>query len=207
MDDWTELVALVRAGDPTAGPLLVNSLAGRLDRYAAFRADDLSQADREDAVERTLAKVVANIDRYDPSKGTLLTWARAILRNELADARRSSKETPADPAELPSGFGGDAFGADPTAHAAVEAVEPSDEAPNAAQVALISVVLQLPRADASLIELHVVERMTFPEIADRLGPPATADNLRKRYSRIRRRVRDDARHDPDLAHYFEENQA
>ena len=204
--DWTALVDQIRAGDPAAGPLLVSSLSGRLDKYAELRAADLPQADREDAVERALAKVVQNIDQYDPARGTLLTWARAIVRRELAEARRSPTAALVDPAVLAEHLGETGTGADPTADTALadgEAYDP-DVPLDPKHVALTALLLQLGPPDAALVQAHVHEELTFPQIAAQLGPPATADNLRKRFSRIRKRIVDAAREDPDLAHLTQE---
>jgi RNA polymerase sigma factor (sigma-70 family) len=202
--DWTRLIEQVRRGDPLAGPLLINSLAGRLDRYAEYRAKDLSQADREDAVERALAKIVENIDSYDPGKGSFLTWARAIVRREIAEARRTQQARPDSFDALAEGLATTSTGSDPTADAAILAVEGEAAPVSPAQVAIAALVLQLPPADISLIEAHVLEGLTFPEIAEQLGPPATADNLRQRFSRIRKKLVDAGRDDPDLAHLYKE---
>lgn len=205
--NWTELVAQIRAGDPAAAPILISSLTGRLDRYAELRAGDLSQADREDAVERALAKAVKNIDKYDPAKGTFLTWTRAIVRRELAETRRAPRASPVDPAVLADRLGGQSTGPDPTGDAAVDAVDPHDpDAPvRAEDVALAGLLLQLlDDNDTALVRAHVHDGLTFPQIAEQLGPPANAPALRKRFSRIRRRAMDAARNDPDLAHLIQE---
>lgn len=202
--DWTRLIEQVRRGDPLAGPLLINSLAGRLDRYAEYRAKDLGQADREDAVERALGKIVDNIDSYDPEKGTFLTWARAIVRRELAEARRTQEARPLSSDALAERLAETFTGSDPTADAALLAAEGEAAPVSPAHVAIAALVLQLPPADIALIEAHGLERMTFPEIAEQLGPPATADNLRQRFSRIRKKLVDAGRDDPDLAHLYKE---
>lgn len=206
--DWDQLVAQIRAGDPAAAPVLISSLTGRLDRYAELRAGDLSQADREDAVERSLAKAVENVDRYDPAKGSFLTWTRAIVRRELAESRRSAgRADPVDPALLAGRLGEQSTGPDPTGDAAVDAADPPDpDAPvRADHIAVTALLLQLLNDDdTALVRAHVHEGLTFPQIAEQLGPPATADNLRKRFSRIRRRAADAARNDPDLAHLIQE---
>jgi RNA polymerase sigma factor (sigma-70 family) len=203
--DWNSLVA----GDPAAALVLVGSLAGRLEQYAALRAADLSQADREDAVERALAKVVRNIDKYDPAKGTFLTWARVLVRRELAETRRAPRPISVDPAVLAEHLGDRSTGPDPTGDAAVDAVDPYDPdiAVDPKHVAITALLLQLlGDSDTALVRAHVHEGLTFPQIAEQLGPPANAANLRQRYARIRRRVIDAARQDPDLKHLTQENQ-
>lgn len=200
--DWTELVALIRAGDSSAAPLLVSSLSGRLDAYADLRARDLSQADREEAVERALAAAVKNIEKYDSARGTFLTWVRAIVRRELAETRRSSRASPVDPVVLGDHLAGRSTGGqDPTAEAALATVDPydTDEGPDRQHVALTALLLQLSAADAALVQAHVHEQLTFPQIAERLGPPATAGNLRQRFNRLRKRVVAAARQDSELA--------
>jgi RNA polymerase sigma factor (sigma-70 family) len=202
--DWTRLIEQIRSGDPLAGPLLINSLAGRLDRYAEFRARDLGQADREDAVERALAKIVDNIDSYAPEKGTFLTWARAIVRREISESRRTQQAGPLSSDALDERLAQTPTGSDPTADAAIAAVGGEEPCVSPAHVAIASLVLQLASADIALIEAHVTERLTFPEIAEQLGPPATPDNLRQRYWRTRKKLVDAGRNDPDLAHLYKE---
>lgn len=205
--DWERLVAQVRAGDTAAAPVLISSLTGRLDRYAELCAGDLPQAAREDAVESALAKAVRHIEDFDPARGNFLTWTRAIVRRELAEVRRSARSTPVDPDVLAQRIDEQSTGPDPTGDAVVEALDPPDpDAPvRADHIALAGLLLQLlSEDDITLIRLHVHERLTFPQIAEQLGPPANATALRQRHSRIRRRVIDAARQNPDLAHLVPE---
>lgn len=192
MVDWSELIQQVLAGDRAAGPMLVNALVGRLDSYAASIAPDLSQVERETAVELAVTKVVDRIDRYDPTKATLPTWARRFVLNEINEIRRSPREVPTDPAHMPISF-----------HLRPEADDP-DQPLDPKYLALETLVLQLPAADSTLLELHIHDRLTFPEIAEKLGPPANSDALRQRYRRLKRRLRESARLDPDLKDLTEE---
>ena len=158
------------------------------------------------AVEATTDAPRAILD-FDPAKGTFPTWTRAIVRKELAETRRSPRATPVDPATLPQRPGEHRAGPDPTGDAAVEAADPYDpDAPvEPEHVAVAALLFQLlDENDIALVRAHVHECLTFPQIADQLGPPANADSLRQRFRRIRLRVVDAARDDPDLVHLIQE---
>ena len=199
--DWTRLEALLRAGDAAAWPLLMTSLVPRLDAYAGQYAKDLSQADREIAVDNATEKVTDRIDQYDRDKGSLLTWAKAIVRREVDEIRRSSPNAlPLDPFKINDALKDNPTGPDPTADAALN--EPEEMSP--AQLAIAAIVLQDP--DGPLIQARLIERLSYDDIAENLGPPpVTPAALRKRFERAMQRVTAATRLDPDLQHLWEED--
>ena len=59
--------------------------------YAYYRL--LNAAEAEDATSAVFVKVVANIDKYDPSKASFSTWITRIAHNVLVDGFRTRKPT------------------------------------------------------------------------------------------------------------------
>jgi DNA-directed RNA polymerase specialized sigma24 family protein len=66
--DFDRLIEQLKAGDDTAGPILVSVLAPRLWGYAELIAADLPLADREEVVEKAIETAIRRIDRYDSTK-------------------------------------------------------------------------------------------------------------------------------------------
>lgn len=203
MTEWRELLDAVKAGEPAAGPSLITVVAPLLDSYALRIGQDLSQREREDAVEKALTEVVRRIDSYDEGTATLPSWARAFVRHAIADIRRGSREQPTGPSELQRIAGNGV-------EAPMEGVEgKSDDgdllSPQAmALTSLMTTVLS--EADQLLITLHVHQKLTFEEISAVLGGerPPSAAALRKRYERGRRRLRNAAAAEPNLKHFMED---
>src|ERR1700733_2910212 len=86
--DIGRLIEQLKAGDDTAGPVLVSILAPRLLGYAEMIANDLPLADREQAVEQAIETAIRRIDRYDPNRGTFPGWVRPFVRHAVSDWRR-----------------------------------------------------------------------------------------------------------------------
>ena len=189
--NWQDLAEAVQKGDPSAGPNLVSALAPMLDFCALVDAPDLSQRQREDAVQRALQSIVAGIQNYDPNLGSFAAWSRGNLKFKLRDMRRRDPEIAVDPSRLVS---------------FARAERPIDEESSPDALAFAELVARvLTPGEQALLALHIMESMTFAEIADRLGPPANPPALRKRYQRARARVLQAAREDPTLTHLTQEN--
>lgn len=60
-------------------------------RYARAR---LSPADAEDVAADVFVKVLAGLDRYDASRGSLSTWIFAITRNAVIDRWKAGRHAP-----------------------------------------------------------------------------------------------------------------
>jgi RNA polymerase sigma factor (sigma-70 family) len=184
----SELIRLLRMGDPAGASLLVSKYGASMDAYARNLAPDLSDYDRETAVDRAAQKVVRRIDEFDAKRGSLGGWLRYFVRFELLESRRDRHREIA------------------TEHARLDELATlgpsSPTGPTPQSVALAALVLQLlTEAEQQLLVLHLNEKLTFSAIAERLGPPPiTADALRKRYERIKAKLYNAARHDPDLRH-------
>lgn len=82
------LAARATAGDREA-------LEALLRRHAAdvFKLCHLVAGETEgpDAAQRTLEKLVLNIDRFEPEKGSFRTWALTVARNVCRDRLRRRK--------------------------------------------------------------------------------------------------------------------
>lgn len=61
----------------------------RVYNYAYYRLLDPAQA--EDVTSAVFVKVVANIDKFDPSKASFGTWVTRIAHNVIVDRYRSHK--------------------------------------------------------------------------------------------------------------------
>jgi RNA polymerase sigma factor (sigma-70 family) len=184
----SELIRLLRLGDPAGASLLVSKYGASMDAYARDLAPDLGDYDREIAVDRAAQKVVRRIDDFDEQRGSLGGWLRSFLRFELLESRRDrDREIAMEHARLAE---------------LTTAGPPTPGMPTSQSVALAALVLQLlTEAEQELLVLHLHERLTLSAIAKRLGPPpVTAEALRKRYERIKAKLYNAARHDPDLRH-------
>lgn len=196
--DWSTLVERIKRGEDAAGAELVSVLAAQLDRYALTLDESrrLSTREREEAVEAAVVKVVRRIRDYNPSRATLPTWARGFVRNELREAIRSRKE-------IIAGTELETLLAQSRERDERAARPESGENATPAQIALLTLLLQLKPGDAELIYLRAVELLPFQSIADRLETDITAAALRKRYQRSRDALIEAAKADPHLKHLTE----
>jgi RNA polymerase sigma-70 factor (ECF subfamily) len=113
--------------------------------------------DRDDAVEvlnDSFLKVLRQLDRYDPGKGALYTWIRAIVINTALDSLRRQKairdrEMLPDEDEEP-GIDNDAI-----------AKLSGDE--------LLNLILQLPVTTRLVFNLYGIDGYSHKEIAGLLG--------------------------------------
>ena len=186
--DIGRLIEQLKAGDDTAGPVLVSILAPRLLGYAEMIASDLPLADREQAVETAIETAIRRIDRYDPNKGTFPGWVRAFVRHSVGDWRRNH----------PTGAPGQL---DERTDAAVPEDDTEEEHDDPASAALTALVFTALEADQLILRLRFEEKLSHAQIAERLGVSAEAS--RKRLERALERLRSRAAEDPDLNRYLE----
>jgi RNA polymerase sigma-70 factor (ECF subfamily) len=185
--DIGRLIQQLKAGDDTAGPILVSILAPRLLGYAEMIANDLPLADREQAVEQAIETAIRRIDRYDPNKGTFPGWVRAFVRHAVGDWRRQH------PAGAPSQL-------DQRTDAATPEDDTEEEPDNPASAALTALVFTAPEADQLILRLRYEENLPHTQIAERLGVSEPA--CRKRLERALGRLRSRAAEDADLSLYL-----
>jgi RNA polymerase sigma-70 factor (ECF subfamily) len=186
--DIGRLIEQLKAGDDTAGPILVSILAPRLLGYAEMIANDLPLADREQAVEQAIETAIRRIDRYDPNRGTFPGWVRAFVRHAVGDWRRRH----------PTGAPGQL---DERTDAAAPEDNTEEEPDDPASAALTALVFTAPEADQLILRLRYEENLLHAQIAERLGVSETA--CRKRLERALARLRNRAAEDPDLNRYLE----
>lgn len=186
--DIGRLIEQLKAGDDTAGPVLVSILAPRLLGYAEMMAKDLPLVDRERAVEQAIETAIRRIDRYDPNKGTFPGWVRTFVRHAVGDWRRHHPT--GAPAQL-----------DERTDAGGPEDDTEEEHDNPASAALTALVFTAPEADQLIVRLRYEENLRHAQIAERLGVSMPA--CRKRLERTLERLRSRAAEDPDLNRYLE----
>lgn len=88
-----EILALLRE-NPEKGLKLLTKQYGRLV-YAVVRRNlgRAAEADIETCAADVFAEFYLELDKYDPSKGSLKAWLCTIARHNALDAARKNKET------------------------------------------------------------------------------------------------------------------
>lgn len=88
-----EILGLLRE-NPEKGLKLLTKLYGGLV-YAVVRRNlpGISDADIEACAADVFAEFYLELDKYDPSKGSLKAWLCVIARHNAVDAARKTKET------------------------------------------------------------------------------------------------------------------
>jgi RNA polymerase sigma factor (sigma-70 family) len=132
-----------------------------------------------DLAAETFAVVVRDLHRFDPSRGSAGAWVGGIARNQMrawvrrgvVDARARQRLRIVTPAYTEVD--------EVSVHAAV------DEAP--ARAAVRGALRSLSDADQQVINLRVVDRLPYDEVADALG--CTTGAARVRSSRALARLR------------------
>lgn len=180
--DIADLIRSARAGEPHAGPFLVSVFGERLLGYARAIGRDLSDVDREFAVEQAIEKAILKIDRFDPRKGSLAGWLRAFVRHALADLRRSRAAID----QL-----------DPEAEEEQAKDEPKQPLDPSVVSALIEVWEALRDTDQLILALRIIEELPHAEIAIRLGGVSEVA-CRQRYGRALLRLQTAALNHPRL---------
>lgn len=178
-DVEAQLLDKAKRGDPSAAPFLVSYCGERLLGYARAHAPDLSDADRERIVEMAIEAGLRAIERFDPTKGTLRSWFRRQVCFKTLAWRRSN----------------------PWTGAIDDNVEQANDSPppeTSKSAALRRAIARLGREDQVMLALRDAERLDYKEIAQRLDiNEATA---RQRHSRALKRLREEARREPELQH-------
>jgi RNA polymerase sigma-70 factor, ECF subfamily len=82
------LAARATSGDRQALEALLRRHAADVYKLCHLVA---GETDAPDAAQRTLEKLVLNIDRFEPDKGSFRTWALTVARNVCRDRLRRRK--------------------------------------------------------------------------------------------------------------------
>lgn len=128
----------------------------------------------EDLVFRTLEAVVKDLDRFDSSKGSLLTWMRGVLRNQrtLMSRRKVVKSTyPVSPDELE----GLIASCDNSTEQEILAHSDSEM--------LHAAIEALPVKSREAVILHYMMDMPIPKVAEFLRLPVVTVRSRLYFAR------------------------
>ena len=128
----------------------------------------------EDLTQVTFENALRSWDRYEPRRGTPLTWLMAIARNVLIDhyrSDRSDRHRPIADHEAATG----ALGAEP-------GPEPAGVSPE-----LERALATLPRRQRELVALRFGAELHGPEIAELVG--LSLANVQQMLSRALRKLR------------------
>jgi RNA polymerase sigma-70 factor (ECF subfamily) len=151
------LVARLQERDPEA----LRTLYERFGRITfGFLVNALGdRAAAEDIQQQVFLEVWQRADRYDPSRGKLLTWVMTIARSRAIDHLRRRVPEPLDP--------------DVAASAAESNGPRGDEQIEqlAEQWRMRELLDRLPKAEADLLRLRFYSQLSQSEIAERDGIP------------------------------------
>lgn len=177
IEQFPEVLARARAGDPDALGTLYRALNPGIERYVAGRAPDSA----EDLAAETWVAVAESIERFRGDEADFRGWVFTIARNRVTDDhRRSRRRAVADPVGDPA-IGDDDRGAGDGAER-----EPAGAAEDAALAALeteavLAMVRRLPPDQADVIMLRVVAGLDTDRVARVLGKrPGTVRVLQHR---------------------------
>ncbi|HEX6229791.1 MAG TPA: sigma-70 family RNA polymerase sigma factor [Solirubrobacterales bacterium] len=151
------LAARLRERDPEA----LRTLYERFGRITfGFLVNALGdRAAAEDVQQQVFLEVWQRADRYDPSRGKLLTWVMTIARSRAIDHLRRRVPEPLDPdvAAIAAESGG------PQSDQQIEQL--------AEQWRVRELLDRLPKAEAELLRLRFYRELSQSEIAERDGIP------------------------------------
>jgi RNA polymerase sigma-70 factor (ECF subfamily) len=163
-------------------------MAPMLAGYVNAIARDLSQADREKAVEEAIEKAVDKIDRYEEMRGSFPAWVRAFVRHAVGDLRRRQLSGSFDVTldNLPD----------------LSALSESSSSATSGELGALSrAFADISPTDQLILGLRYGEQLTHAEIANLLGVNEAAS--RKRAGRALRRLREAAANESVLAERME----
>lgn len=172
MDDRGDLLARCQQGDPDAFDLLVHEMAPRLKGYFLRQGAEAATAD--DLAQNVFVRVLQSLDRYRPT-GQMSAYFLRIARNLWIDHTRRAwrlrrvEDQPesTDPRPGP--------------HQAADAGD------RAAQVR--AALSELDRDARELLELAVLQRLPYKEVAEILAIPIGTVKSRVFYALRRLRER------------------
>lgn len=167
------LIALARAGDPAAAPMIVSYLADRLLGYAHGLAPHLYDSDREQIVELAVEAGLRSFDQFDADRGSLFSWFRRQVSYRTADWNRSAPVVVAVDDDSPEP-------ALPDTHADISRFDTP-----VVRDRLAAAIQTLSTDDRLILALRGSEQLTFGEIAMRLDIPEPTARQRFRRARLR----------------------
>lgn len=186
--DLKRLLAALQDGESWAGPALVTLLMPMLMRYATDLGSDLSEAEREAAVEAAVLGSVDNIERFDPARASFPSWVRGFLRYAIADCRRKK----AGYVEVSLEEGRD-----------IAAADSLDANGSETTSGLTWPLLQLSVMDQVIIALRDFEGLSYEACAERIGGGVNPGACRVRHHRALKRLRELLSNHSEYQPYFE----
>jgi RNA polymerase sigma-70 factor, ECF subfamily len=158
-------------GDESAWAVLYSRLAGAIYRFALRMSG--SPAVAEDVTQETFMVLIEQPRRFDPRRGSLLSFLYGVARNQVL--RRSERERPFVPLDLPQADG---------------AADPADTLQGLLRRERIDMtwraLLDLPPHYREVIVLCEFEHMSYDEVAGLLDCPV--GTVRSRLHRGRARL-------------------
>ncbi|MDX6685472.1 MAG: hypothetical protein QOF86_1600 [Baekduia sp.] len=143
------LVAGLHAGDARALETIHAQYGSTLFGYLLHVLRERSAA--EDVFQQVLTEVWRRGSRYDPSRGSLVTWLLTIARSRAIDELRRRRPEPLDPDRLPQ----------------VPVEAPQDDMLDRWRMSHL--LAQLPLDERMLLQLRFYEELSQSEIAERTG--------------------------------------
>lgn len=138
----------------------------RLFLYALHLTLDANEA--EDLLQDTYESILKSFAQYSESKGSLLPWAKTILRNQFIDRKRKENRAPR---VIPF---------DETLEIGSRAIE-WDEEEDTIQ-AVRKIIQSLKEPEKSIIQLKFYEKKTLDQIASLLG--LNRRTISRRYAKV-----------------------
>jgi RNA polymerase sigma-70 factor (ECF subfamily) len=165
-----------QGGDSEAFGRLYDELLTPVADYLTRRV--ASPQDAEDLVATVFHRLLKNLARFDPSRGSALGWALTIARHALIDHLRQTRETVPveDLADVLAGSWQDPL----------EGLIRTEQADR-----ILARLGEMPAATREMVALHYTQGLRLKDIGDLLG--LSEDAVKQRLSRARRELRDHLR--------------
>ncbi len=162
--DDAGLVRAMHGGDGRAAGVLYDRHAAMVMGLALAIVRD--RTDAESVVLDTFTQVWRSAARYDPTRGSVVSWLVVLTRSRALDLVRSTgrraRLTPVSVDDAPAAA---LVASDGSSNPSL-AVEASER-----QVKVAAALAELPDAQRSAIELAFFDGLSHSEIADRLAEP------------------------------------
>lgn len=166
-DSWNQLAEDLREGLSSSVPDFARVVGGWLH---GFMAKWLPEGeDYEQAAIDVLLELVGSLDRFNPTKASLKTWARCVASRRVADYYRGREKATSDEA-----------GKREVAWREKHHIKA--RLPVESRLFMIEAISALDPEDQELLRLFFDERLSDSEVAEYLG--ITAGNARQRKRRL-----------------------
>ncbi|WP_437958776.1 sigma-70 family RNA polymerase sigma factor [Sorangium sp. So ce119] len=135
-------------------------------------SERIPEADREDVLQEVLHSISRALSTFDPARGELRAWLKAIVHNHASNYRRRAYRRREQP--WPDG-----------------PLEVADEAPSSEErqmeherrQLLSALLLELPPERRQAVIAHELDEAGIPRVAEQLSIPATTAKSRVRHGR------------------------